>query len=99
MKRRKVYPHGRGLNYQKTQYDLLTVRQELEARIQMSEKFVGDTAFQVIGLIMLIRSIPVIGKMVIKLVERNIKKYQKIVQKQAVKQYKENKNELDRNTK
>lgn len=67
-------------------------RKDLIQRIIMSEKFVGDTAFQVIGLIMLIRSIPVIGNIIIKLLERNIKKYQRLVEKQAVKQYKERKN-------
>lgn len=73
-------------------------RKDLVARIEMSEKFVGDTAFQVIGLIMLIRSIPVIGRILTKLIERNIKQYQRIVQRQAVKQYKERKNgKLDSN--
>lgn len=99
MKKRKLYPHGRGLNYQNIRLDISALRQELVARIEMSEKFVGDTAFQVIGLIMLIRSIPVVGRILTKLIEWNIKKYQRMVQKQAVKQYKEKKNELDRDIK
>lgn len=102
-KKRKVFPQGRGLNYQKTHFDIEALKQELVARVEMSEKFVGDTAFQVIGIIMLIRSIPVVGKILTKLIERNIRKYQRMVQKQAVKQYqerkKENKNELAGNTK
>lgn len=90
-KKRKVYPQGRGLNYQKTHLDIEALKQELVARVEMSEKFVGDTAFQVIGIIMLIRSIPVVGRILTKLIERNIKRYQRMVQKQAVQQYRERK--------
>lgn len=68
-------------------------REDLLIRMQVLEKLLSDTTFQTIGIIMLIRSIPVLGDIIIKLLERNIKKYQRIVQKQAVKQYQEQKKE------
>lgn len=92
MKKGKVFPHRGGPNYQRTHYDMLAVKQELEYRMQVLEKLASDTTFQTIGLLMLIRSIPVIGNIIIKLMERNIKQYQRIVQRQSVKQYKERKN-------
>lgn len=81
------------------------VQKALGVRMMMYERLIKEITEQLGGYILLINSIPVYGILLRKLVEKYIRRYQKILKVESIKLYqkqkkeKEKENELDKHIK
>ena len=78
------------------------VQKAVGTRMMLYERLIKEICEQLGGIFLLINSIPIVGILLRKLIERYIRRYQKILQAESIKLYqqakKENKNGLDSDT-